>query len=277
MIALDLQNNSLSYNKNKVVDTVSFSVEAGEFFMILGPNGAGKSSLLKLIAGIEESQSGQIDILGRPKTKYSASDLAKVVALVAQQAPIDFPFSVAETVLMGRSPHLGLLGIEGEKDYALAAEAMCFTGVEQFADRRLDQLSGGERQRVMIARAICQEPKIILLDEPTTALDPAHQLKIMDLMERFRQEKKTTVIMVSHDLNLAALYSDRLLLMKNGRVVVIGTPAEVYIPEYLEKSYECDLLIDENPVGKVPRVMPVPEKFKNHSQNTKKHNKSGSI
>lgn len=267
MIALNLQNNSLSYNNNKVVDTVSFSVEAGEFFMILGPNGAGKSSLLKLIAGIEEPQFGQIDILGIPKTKYSPRDLAKVVALVAQQAPMDFPFSVAETVLMGRSPHLGLLGIEGERDYALAAEAMCFTGVYQFADRRLDQLSGGERQRVMIARAICQEPKIILLDEPTTALDPAHQLKIMDLMERFRQEKKITLIMVSHDLNLAALYSDRLLLMKNGRVVVIGTPAEVFIPEYLEKSYECDLLIDENPVGKVPRVMPIPEKFKNRELN----------
>ncbi len=262
MIALDLQNNSLSYNGNKVVDSVSFSAVAGEFFMILGPNGAGKSSLLKLIAGIESSPSGHIDILGSPKTNYSARDLAKVVALVAQQAPIDFPFSVAETVLMGRSPHLGLLGIEGERDYELAAEAMSFTGVEQFADRRLDQLSGGERQRVMIARAICQEPRIILLDEPTTALDPAHQLKIMDLMERFRQEKKTTVIMVSHDLNLAALYSDRLLLMKNGRVVVIGTPSEVFVPEFIEKSYECELLIDENPVGKVPRVMPVPEKYR---------------
>jgi iron complex transport system ATP-binding protein len=262
MIALDLQNNSLSYNGGKVVDDVSFSAKAGEFFMIIGPNGAGKSSLLKLIAGIEQPQSGQISILGRPKAKYSARELAKVVALVAQQAPIDFPFSVAETVLMGRSPHLGLLGIEGERDYALAAEAMSFTGVRQLADRRLDQLSGGERQRVMIARAICQEPKIILLDEPTTALDPAHQLKIMDLMERFRQEKKTTVIMVSHDLNLAALYSDRLLLMKNGSVVVIGTPAEVFIPEFIENSYECDLLIDENPIGRVPRVMPIPEKFK---------------
>lgn len=262
MIALKLQNNFLDYNGNLVVDGVSLTVKAGEFFMIIGPNGAGKSSLLKLIAGIEQVRSGQIDIFGKSKTRYSAGGLAKVVALVAQQAPVDFPFSVAETVLMGRSPHLGMLGIESERDYALAAEAMSFVGVEQFATRRLDQLSGGERQRVMIARAICQEPKIILLDEPTTALDPAHQLKIMDLMERLRQEKETTVIMVSHDLNLAALYSDRLLLMKNGRVVVIGTPAEVFISEFIEKSYECDLLVDENPIGKVPRVMLVPEKFK---------------
>ncbi len=265
MTALELFDNSLAYNNSKVVDSVNFSVKVGEFFMILGPNGAGKSSLLKLIAGIEKTKSGQIDILGKPKEKYSARELAKVVALVAQQTSIDFPFTVAETVLLGRSPHLGLLGIESDKDYALAQEAMAFTGVAQFADRRLDQLSGGERQRVMIARAICQEPEIILLDEPTNALDPSHQLKIMDLMERFRQEKQTTVVMVSHDLNLAALYSDRLLLLKNGKVVVIGTPAEVFVSEYIEKSYQCDMLIDKNPVGDVPRVMLVPEKFKKSS------------
>lgn len=265
MTALELFDNSLAYNNSKVVDSVNFSVKVGEFFMILGPNGAGKSSLLKLIAGIEKTKSGQIDILGKPKEKYSARELAKVVALVAQQTSIDFPFTVAETVLLGRSPHLGLLGIESDKDYALAQEAMAFTGVAQFADRRLDQLSGGERQRVMIARAICQEPEIILLDEPTNALDPSHQLKIMNLMERFRQEKQTTVVMVSHDLNLAALYSDRLLLLKNGKVVVIGTPAEVFVSEYIEKSYQCDMLIDKNPVGDVPRVMLVPEKFKKSS------------
>lgn len=262
MNALSLRNNSLSYDGNMVVDGVSFTALHGEFFMILGPNGAGKSSLLKIIAGIEKTQSGQIDILGRPNTTYSTRELAKVVALVAQQAPIDFPFSVAETVLMGRSPHLGLLGVEGKKDYELVEEAMAFTGIEHLAGRRLDQLSGGERQRVMIARAICQEPEIILLDEPTTALDPAHQIKIMDLLERLRREKKTTVIMVSHDLNLAAMYSDRLMLLKSGRVIVIGTPAEVFTQEFIVKSYECDLLIDKNPLGNVPRVMPIPEKFK---------------
>jgi iron complex transport system ATP-binding protein len=262
VIALDLRDICLSYDGNPVVDNVSFTVAAGEFFMMLGPNGAGKSSLLKIIAGIERAQAGNIDILGKAKEQYTTRGLAKVVALVAQQAPMDFPFSVAETVLMGRNPHLGLLGVEGKRDYECAEEAMAFTGVEHLAKRRLDQLSGGERQRVMIARAICQEPEIILLDEPTTALDPAHQLRIMDLMERFRQEKNTTVVMVSHDLNLAAMYADRLMLLKHGRVVVIGTPRDVFVPEFIEKSYECDLLIDENPLGNVPRVMPIPEKFK---------------
>lgn len=264
MSAVLLQHCSLSYNNSKVIDDVSFSADVGEFFVIIGPNGAGKSSLLKLIAGIETPESGQIDILGKSKTNYSTRDLARVIALVAQQAPVDFPFRVLETVLMGRSPHLGLLGLEGDTDYALAEEAMTFTGVKKFADRRLDQLSGGERQRVMIARAICQEPKVILLDEPTAALDPAHQLKIMDLMERFRREKNTTVIMVSHDLNLASLYADRLLLLKNGRVITTGTPDAVFIPEFIEKSYECEMIIDKNPVGNVPRVTLIPEKLKVH-------------
>jgi len=262
MTSLDLLHISLAYAGEAVLEDVSFTVDTGEFFMILGPNGAGKSTLLKLIAGIEKPRGGRIDILGRPQTDYSIRELATQVAMVAQQAPVDFPFSVAETVLMGRSPHLGLLGAEGEKDRAIAEEAMRFTGVDHLARRRLDQLSGGERQRVMIARAICQEPRIILLDEPTTALDPAHQVRIMDLMERFRQEKKTTVVMVSHDLNLASMYADRLLLLKKGRTVIIGPPREAFTPRFIEESYECELLIDENPLGGVPRVMPVPEKYR---------------
>lgn len=262
MNSLELSGISLSYGPNLVVDDVSFSAAAGEFFIILGPNGAGKSSLLKLVAGIEKAGAGRIHILGKPFSSYSVRELAREVAMVAQQAPVDFPFSVAETVLMGRSPHIGLLGFEGEKDFAIAEEAMRFTEVAHLATRRLDQLSGGERQRVMIARAICQEPKIILLDEPTTALDPAHQVRIMDLMERFRQEKGTTVVMVSHDLNLAAMYGDRLLLLKEGKVVVIGTPREVITPEGIRQSYGCDLLIDENPLGGVPRVVPIPEKYR---------------
>jgi len=261
MTSVELKNVSLSYGSNVVVDMLSFAVERGEFFMIIGPNGAGKSSLLKLLAGIEKPQSGVIDILGKPRREYSARDLARIVALVAQQPPVDFPFSVAETVLMGRSPHLGLLGGEGEKDYRLVEEAMSFVDVTRFAGRRLNQLSGGERQRVMIARAICQEPKIMLLDEPTAALDPAHQLTIMDLMERLRREKGITIVMVSHDLNLAALYANRLVMMKNGQIVVSGKPADVFTQDNLEKGYECKLAIDESPLGNVPRIMLVPEKF----------------
>lgn len=261
MTAIEIRDLSLSYGLQKVLKKVSFSVNPGEFFMILGPNGAGKSTLLKSLVGIENPQEGMVSVLEKAFKDYSARQLAKIIAMVAQQAPIDFPFSVFETVLMGRTPHLGLLGLEGKHDYELAQQAMEFTDVLPLAKRRLDQLSGGERQRVMIARAICQEPEIILLDEPTTALDPAHQLKIMDLMERFRTEKNTTLIMVSHDLNLAAMYADRLMLLKDGQVVTIGTPQEVFSNDFLQKSYGCDLLIDQNPLGDTPRVTPVPEKY----------------
>jgi len=162
---------------------------------------------------------------------------------------------------MGRTPHLDLLGLEGKEDYSLARQAMMFTDVFHLAGRRINQLSGGELQRVIIARAICQQPRIILLDEPTTALDPAHQLKIMDLMEKFRREQGTTIIMVSHDLNLAAMYGDRLLLLKEGRVVMTGPPGSVLNGALLEEIYGCRMQVDESPVGHVARVMPVPAKF----------------
>ena len=155
---------------------------------------------------------------------------------------------------MGRYPHLGLLAVEGKKDLELAEQAMEFTEVGHLADRRLGQLSGGERQRVIIARAICQQSKILLLDEPTASLDPAHQLRIMDLMERLRCEAKVTIVMVSHDLNLAASYADRLLLLKDGEVEKVGTPQQVLTGEQLSQSYGCTLLVDENPLLGKPRV-----------------------
>jgi len=193
--------------------------------------------------------------------KYSRRTLAQIMAIVPQQIEVGFPFSVKETVVMGRTPHLGILGMEGENDFFIAEEAMKFTDVLHLADRKLFQLSGGELQRVIIARAICQQPEIILLDEPTTALDPAHQLKIMDLMERFRRQHNTTIVMVSHDLNLASMYGDRLLLLKEGRVVKTGDPKTVLNKSLLEESYGCQMMVDESPLGHVARVTPVPDKY----------------
>lgn len=253
---------SLSYGGRAVLSDLSFQVEAGEFFVIIGPNGAGKTTLLKTLAGLIKAESGQVEILGRKLSRYSRRELARLVAMVPQQMPEEFPFSVAETVLMGRAPHLGLIASEREEDYQLARRAMDFTDVGGLADRRLDQLSGGERQRVIIARAICQKPKIMLLDEPTGALDPAHQLQIMDLMERFRKQEETTIIMISHDLNLAGLYGDRLLLVKDGRCQTCGPPHRVLTAAQLEESYGCTLLVDENPRAARPRVTLMPEKFR---------------
>ena len=258
---LDIKNISLIFRKKTILLNVSLTINAGEFFVIIGPNGAGKTSLLKVLSGLHKAQEGSVFIKGENITKYTRRSLAQIMAIVPQQIEVEFPFTVKETVIMGRTPHLGILGMESENDFHIAEEAMEFTDVLHLADRKLFQLSGGELQRVIIARAICQQPEIILLDEPTTALDPAHQLKIMDLMERFRQQHNTTIIMVSHDLNLASMYADRLLLLKEGRVVKTGDPKTVLNKSLLEESYGCQVMVDENPLGQVARVTPVPDKY----------------
>ena len=259
--AIAIKQVSYAYGNTPVLNSVLFSVMQGECFIIIGPNGSGKTTLMKIAAGLLKPESGQVDIMGRPLRQYSRRALARRIAFVPQQVPSDFPFDVADVVLLGRSPHLGTFGLESKADRARAREAMSFTEVAHLANRRIDQLSGGERQRVFIARAICQEPEIILLDEPTASLDIAHQLRVMDLMERMKREKQITVVMVSHDINLAAMYADSLLLLHKGRLVQCGSPADVLTYETLEATYGCPLLVDESPLGGMPRVTPVPGRY----------------
>ncbi len=250
-----------AYGSLPVLQDVSFAVPKGEFFIVIGPNGSGKTTLLKILSAIIPFNRGNLEIAGAPIGKYSRRSLARIIALVPQSVPEDLPFTVRELILMARAPRMGLLGLERDEDIRLAEEAMAFTGVEPLAGRKMDQLSGGERQRVFIARAICQEPQIILLDEPTAALDLAHQVRVMDLMEKLREEKGLTVVMVSHDINLAAMYGNRLMLLKKGRIVKMGLPAEVLTFKTLEEAYECPLLVDESPLGDFQRVTLVPRKF----------------
>jgi iron complex transport system ATP-binding protein len=260
MSLIDIRAVSLQYGPRQVIRQVSVNIAQGEFFVVIGPNGAGKTTLLKALSGLHPLHSGEVLIRQRPVGDYARKELARALALVPQQINADFPFTVAETVLMGRYPHLGLLAVEGKRDLQLAEQAMEFTEVIDLAGRRLGQLSGGERQRVIIARAICQQSKILLLDEPTASLDPAHQLRIMDLMERLRRKEQITVVMVSHDLTLASAYADRLLLLKEGMVEKVGTPREVLTSAQLSQSYGCTLLVDEHPLLGTPRVNLVPEK-----------------
>jgi iron complex transport system ATP-binding protein len=256
-----VQNLNHAFDGRAVLQDVTFAVEAGRFFIIIGPNGSGKTTLLKLLVRLLPLKGGTIDLLSRPIGRYSARSLARRIAYVPQNVPAEFPFSVTQVVLMGRAPHLGLLGFEGEADLSMARNAMAITGVDHLADRRLDQLSGGERQRVFIARAICQQPQILLLDEPTAALDLSYQVRLMDLMERLKNEQQVTVVMVSHDLNMAAMYADRLLLLSKGRVARQGTPAQVIDFALLEEVYGCTLLVDESPLGQYPRVHLVPKRY----------------
>ena len=242
------------------LECLSFHVWAGEIFGIVGPNGSGKTSLLKVLAGLIPPSGGHILLGGQPIAQLSQQDIARVVAVVPQDYVQVFPFTVAETVLMGRFPHrpsrLWSLGVgeETAKDLACVHQAMSDTDVWSLADRLVSDLSGGERQRVVIARALAQEPAILLLDEPTAFLDINHQIEICGLISRLRCERHLTVVLVSHDLNVASQYCDRLLMLKEGRLSRIGSPDDTIKPDVLRMVYGCDVLVDVHPQTGRPRV-----------------------
>ena len=259
--AFAVNNLSYAYGSRQVLRRLCFSIARGQFFTIIGPNGAGKTTLIKLMAGIIKRQSGRIDVMQKSIGSYSQKKMAQMLAYVPQGLPVGFPFTVEETVLLGRAPHQKVLGFASQNDLDIAQQAMTFTEVDHLARRKLDQLSGGEQQRVLIARALCQQPQVILLDEPTASLDLSHQIRIMDLMERLKTQKGMTVVMVSHDVNLAATYGDQLLLLKAGEIVSLGPPDAVLDYGTLEEAYGCKLLVDTSPLGNFPRVTVVPQKF----------------
>ena len=242
------------------LEQLSFQVAAGEILGIVGPNGSGKSTLLKLLAGLLSPQSGSILLAGRTIRQLSQPDIARFVAVVPQEYVQIFPFTVAETVLMGRFPHrktrFWSIGLEDdtEVDLLRAHEAMTETDVLSLADRLVSDLSGGERQRVIIARALAQEPKILLLDEPTAFLDINHQIEICSLIGRLRAERQLTVVLVSHDLNVASQYCDRVLMLKEGKLCRIGSPGETIKPDVLRDVYGCEVVVDAHPQTGRPRV-----------------------
>ena len=247
-------------SRDWTVDHVSFEVASGEVVGIVGPNGSGKSSLLKLTAGLLRPYSGTIHLEGQAVNELPPTAIAKILALVPQEQAQVFPFTVAETVLMGRFPHrqsgwwgLGV-GDEREEDLFAAHRAMAETDVLGLADRLLSDLSGGERQRVIMARALAQEPRILLLDEPTAFLDLNHQIEMCELVQRLTKERSLTVVLVSHDLNVASLLCDRVLMVKVGKIYTGGTPADTIRPDILRKVYGCDVVVDCHPQTGTPRV-----------------------
>jgi len=258
---LNVQDLSFAYGQNLVFEGVSFAVSSGELFVIIGPNGSGKTSLIKAVSGLEKPCRGRIEVFGQDIASYSRRGLARRVALVSQQTNVQSDFSIGESVLMGRYPYYGLVGREGREDREAAVKAMTVAGVEQLKDRKMSQLSGGERQRALIARALCQDPEIMLLDEPTSSLDLSHQQRIMDVLENLKKDRGITIIMVAHDLNLASLYGDRLLLLNKGRVATLGAPSDVLTYENLEDAFQCVLLVDQSPLDGQPRVTVTPGRY----------------
>lgn len=256
MPLLQAENIHFSYNGDPVIRDVSFAVERGDFIGLIGPNGTGKTTLLNLIDGILTPAQGVIRISGVPVHEMERDALARIVAVVPQEAPMIFPFRVQEVVLMGRAPHLGAWRFEGEKDMAVVQRAMQMTDTLALAARSMNRLSGGERQRVLIARALAQEPALMLLDEPTASLDIRHQVEFFNLIKELNKTQGLTVIAVTHDINLASLYCDRILLLKDGRIRVTGRPAEVITEEHISAVYQTPVMVDRHPVTDLPRVTP---------------------
>ncbi len=253
---LDLDAVEFGYGREAVIHGVSLAVERGEFLGLIGPNGSGKSSLLRLMSGTAHAWAGRVLVDGRPVESYRRRELSRLLAVVPQETAINFPFSVTEVVLFGRTPHLGGFGFEGDDDLEAARRVMERAGVTHLAGRAITELSGGERQRVILARALAQEPSVLLLDEPSAFLDLRHQVEIYDLLADLRREG-LTIVTVSHDLNLAALYCDRVVLLQQGRVAREGKPAEVMNYSTLTEVYGTEVYVSMNDITGTLNVLPL--------------------
>lgn len=258
---ITLRGAGFRYRSVAVLDDISFELRRAEILGIIGPNGSGKSTTLRLMSGVLQPQSGAVLWHGRPLPQVRRAELARQLAVVPQETVVEFPFSVMEVVLMGRSPHLSGFAFEGDRDLAVAEAALRRTGTLHLAHRFIHELSGGERQRVILARALAQEPRVLLLDEPGAYLDIRHAVEIYDLL-RDLQAEGVTVATVTHDLNLAALYCDRVLLLKAGRLVRLGTAKEVITYPTITQVYETEVYVDANDITGAINVLPLSRPYR---------------
>ncbi|MDQ1521951.1 MAG: cobalamin transport system ATP-binding protein [Actinomycetota bacterium] len=234
----------------KVVDGVSLAIERGEWLTIIGPNGAGKTTLLRAIAGLT-AVDGTIEVDGASLRHLHARGRAQRIAYVAQTPVLPPGIAVFDYVLLGRTPHIPYLGAESAADIEAAREALELLDAVQFAPRVLESLSGGELQRVLLARALTQQAPVVLLDEPNTALDIGHQQEVLDVIDRLRRERMLTIVTTMHDLTLAGLYADRLVMLDHGRIVAEGTAVDVLTEANLERHYGARVRVIREGTGLV--------------------------
>ncbi len=247
------------YSGDPILKDISFQVGEGELFGILGPNGSGKTTLLKMISGILPIKEGSILLNKSPLSQYSTKELAKMVAVLSQHSSQAFSYTVKETVSLGRYAHQnGWFQSWIEEDEEIVQRVMFQTGVASFEKKPIQELSGGERQRVFLAQALAQEPAVLLLDEPTNHLDLSYQKELLDLLKQWTKEKGLTVISIFHDLNLASLYCDRLLLLDNGSININEVPNDVLRKEKIKEVFGTDVERQYHPKEPVPQMVLLP-------------------
>jgi iron complex transport system ATP-binding protein len=258
-IRLSVEQVSYAYSANPsqaplfTLEASSFQARPGEIVAILGPNASGKSTLLKLIAGAQPPLSGRVLLNGFVTHSLPPRVRAQRIAMVQQESPLLFPSRAWEFVLQGRHPYSRTLRFETREDLAIARNALAQVGAAHLSDRWMDQISGGEKQRVILARALSQQPLLLLLDEPTLHLDIGSQVGLLDTLRKLAAENRYTVVVVTHELNLAAQYADQIVLLQRGRTLRVGPPSAVYQRELLEQVFQTPLLIESSPSGR-PRV-----------------------
>ena len=253
---LAVENLSFSYREKPILRDIAFKVESGVMHGLLGPNASGKTTLLKLLNGLLKPGQGRVLARGREVGRLSRKEIAGLMAVVPQQTAVVFAFSVLQMVTMARAAKLGMMGVPSPKDYQAAQNALKELGVDHLAGRSFNELSGGERQMVLLARALFQDPLILLLDEPTSHLDFKNQFLIMDVIRAVTRRKQLATLITLHDPNLAARYCDRMILLKQGRVLGNGPSETVFTPAMLETVYDLKVRIENtSESGKV--VIPI--------------------
>lgn len=247
---------TLSYGDRTIVERLDLVIPPGRITAIVGANGCGKSTLLRALARLISPREGQVVLDGRALHGRATKEVARTLGLLPQSPVAPEGIAVADLVGRGRHPHQKLLARWNAHDYEVVGRALAATGIEDLADRSVDELSGGQRQRAWIAMALAQETDILLLDEPTTFLDVAHQIEVLDLLTDLNREHGTTIVMVLHDMNLAARYADHLFALRAGRIVAAGAPGDVMTSELIREVFDLDALVVPDPVSGSPIVLP---------------------
>jgi len=253
---LGIQSLTAGYGARTVLTDISLSVAKGEVMALIGPNGSGKTTLIRAVSGVLDLRAGQVLVDGKDVKHLSPAQRATRMAVMPQARNLPESFTVYQTVLLGRTPYLSWLGHPGEKDFARLEWALERTDTKMLADRLIGELSGGEQQRVLLARALAQDTPILLMDEPTTHLDINHQARLLNLVQELAREQNLAILMALHDLNLVALYADRVALLVNGSVAALGNPKEVLTPDTLALAYGIHLKVITHPEYGTPLVLP---------------------